>query len=164
MEISDRLLRDLYDSSVLHDIGKVGIPDYILLKKSSLTTEEFEIMKRHTIIGYDALRNASGDMGTDFFLNMAMDIILYHHERWDGKGYPRYLKGEEISIEGRITAIADVFDALGSDRIYKKAWSDEDIFNYLKQESGKQFDPNLINIFFTHIDKFLEIRKKFVDV
>jgi response regulator RpfG family c-di-GMP phosphodiesterase len=97
-------------------------------------------------------------------LKTAALIAFEHHERWDGTGYPRYLKEEEISIEGRITAIADVFDALGSDRVYKQAWKDEDIFNYLRNESGKQFDPSLIKIFFEHINEFLEIRRKFSDI
>lgn len=160
MEISDRLLRDLYDSSVLHDIGKVGIPDYILLKKSSLTDEEFEIMKRHTIIGYDALRNASGDMGTDFFLNMAMDIILYHHERWDGNGYPKRLRGEDIPLCARIVAIVDVYDALTSKRPYKEAYSHERAIEIMKQEDGK-FDPTLIKLFLENADQFNRIRMKF---
>lgn len=160
MEISERLLRDLYDSSVLHDIGKVGIPDYILLKKSTLTDEEFEIMKRHTIIGYDALRNASGDMGTDFFLNMAMDIILYHHERWDGKGYPKGLKGEDIPLSARVVAIVDVYDALTSKRPYKEELPHEEAVRIMMVEEGK-FDPSLIKLFFDYADEFSKIRLKF---
>jgi response regulator RpfG family c-di-GMP phosphodiesterase len=149
----------IVDASPMHDIGKVAIPDDILHKPAKLTDEEFEIMRTHAELGYRMLCHSQRPL-----LKTAAMIAFEHHERWDGKGYPRYLKGEEISIEGRITAIADVFDALGSDRVYKKAWSDEDIFGYLKDESGKQFDPNLINIFFEHIDEFLEIRKKFTDI
>jgi response regulator RpfG family c-di-GMP phosphodiesterase len=96
-------------------------------------------------------------------LQTAAIVANEHHERWDGKGYPNGLKGEEIHIYGRITAIADVFDALGSDRIYKKAWEDERIFKLFKEERGKQFDPKLVDIFFEHLDKFLEIRENFQD-
>ncbi len=160
MEISNRLLRDLYDSSVLHDIGKVGIPDKILLKKGSLTPEEFDVMKRHTIIGYEALKNASGDMGTDFFLNMAMDIILYHHERWDGKGYPKGLIGEDIPLSARVITIVDVYDALTSRRPYKEAMSHDQAVLVMMQENGK-FDPVLIKLFYKNADKFNEVREKY---
>jgi len=160
LEISERLLRDLYDSSVLHDIGKVGIPDKILLKNSALTDEEFEIMKTHTTIGYDALRKASGDMGTDFFLNMAMDIILYHHERWDGHGYPKKLKGEDIPLCARIVTIADVYDALTSKRPYKDSYTHEESVSIMIKEEGK-FDPVLINLFHKNADQFNEIRLRF---
>lgn len=147
------------DASPMHDIGKVAIPDNILHKPGKLTKDEFVIMKEHASIGYKMLNHSKRPL-----LKTAAKIALEHHERWDGNGYPNHLKGEEISIEGRITSVADVFDALGSDRIYKKAWEDEKIFNYFKEERGKQFDPNLIDIFFNHLDEFLEIRKKFCDV
>ena len=159
-EINARLLRDLYDSSVLHDIGKVGIPDYILLKKGSLTEEEFEVMKKHPVIGYDALRNASGDLGSDFFLNMAMDIILYHHERWDGAGYPYGLKGEDIPLSARIVSIADVYDALTSRRPYKEAFTHDKAIEIMKTEVGK-YDPELFNIFIKNAEKFNNIRLEF---
>lgn len=161
-EINARLLRDLYDSSVLHDIGKVGIPDYILLKKERLTEEEFEVMKRHTVIGHDALRKASGNQGTDYFLNMAMDIILYHHERWDGKGYPVGLKGEDIPLTARVVSIADVYDALTSRRPYKEAFSHEDAIEIMKQDEGK-FDPVIFNLFLKNADEFNKIRTKYSD-
>ena len=160
LEISNRLLRDLYDSSVLHDIGKVGIPDNILLKKGVLTFDEFEIMKKHTIIGYEALKKASGEMGTDFFLNMAMDIILYHHERWDGAGYPKGLKGEDIPLCARIITIVDVYDALTSRRPYKEAMTHDMAISVMKEEGGK-YDPSLINLFFKNAEKFNEIREKY---
>ncbi len=149
----------IVDASPMHDIGKVAIPDDILHKPGKLTDDEFLIMRTHAELGYKMLCHSQRPL-----LKTAALIALEHHERWDGKGYPRYLKGEEISIEGRITAIADVFDALGSDRVYKKAWKDEDIFDYLKEQKGKQFDPNLIDIFFKYLDEFLEVRKKFVDI
>jgi len=159
-EITARLLQDLYDSSVLHDIGKVGIPDYILLKKGFLTDEEFNIMKKHPIIGYDALKNASGDLGSDFFLNMAMDIILYHHERWDGTGYPHGLKGENIPLGARIVSIADVYDALTSKRPYKIAFSHEEAIEIMANEEGK-YDPVLITLFLNNSEKFNKIRIEF---
>lgn len=159
-EINARLLRDLYDSSVLHDIGKVGIPDYILLKKGSLTVEEFDVMKKHPVIGYDALRNASVDLGSDFFLNMAMDIILYHHERWDGGGYPYGLKGEDIPLSARIVSIADVYDALTSRRPYKEAFTHEKAIDIMSKEEGK-YDPELFNLFLKNAEKFNKIRIEF---
>lgn len=159
-EITQRLLRDLYDSSVLHDIGKVGIPDSILLKKGFLTEEEFSIMKKHPVIGYDALRKASGDLGSDFFLNMAMDIILFHHERWDGGGYPYGLKGEEIPLSARIVSIADVYDALTSKRPYKDAYTHEEAIDIMKSES-KKYDPELFNLFTKNAEKFNKIRIEF---
>ncbi len=159
-ELNARLLRDLYDSSVLHDIGKVGIPDEILLKKGSLTIEEFEIMKSHTAIGYEALKKASGDQGTDYFLSMAMDIILFHHERWDGKGYPSGLKGEEIPLTARIVSIADVYDALTSKRPYKEAFSHEKAIEIMKEEDGK-YDPVLFNLFIENAEEFNKIRTKY---
>jgi len=159
-EINARLLRDLYDSSVLHDIGKVGIPDQILLKKGSLSPEEFEIMKNHTVIGYEALKKASSDQGADYFLNMAMDIILYHHERWDGEGYPHMLKGEDIPLTARIVSIADVYDALTSRRPYKEAYSHEEAIDIMKGETGK-FDPVLFNLFIKNSEEFNKIRTKY---
>jgi len=159
-EINARLLRDLYDSSVLHDIGKVGIPDYILLKKGFLTDEEFDVMKKHPTIGYDALKNAAGDLGSDFFLNMAMDIILYHHERWDGGGYPYGLKGDDIPLSARIVSIADVYDALTSKRPYKDAFSHDEAIDIMKNEDGK-YDPELFNLFKKNAEKFNKIRIKF---
>jgi len=159
-EINSRILRDLYDSSVLHDIGKVGIPDYILLKKGFLTDEEFKVMKKHPVIGYDALRNASGDLGSDFFLNMAMDVILYHHERWDGAGYPYGLKGEDIPLSARIVSIADVYDALTSRRPYKEAFSHDKAIDIMKNEDGK-YDPELFNLFIKNAEKFNKIRIEF---
>ena len=161
-EIDSRLLRDLYDSSILHDIGKVGIPDSILLKKGFLNEEEFAIMKNHTIIGYEALKNAAGDLGSDFFLNMAMDIILYHHERWDGAGYPYGLKGEEIPLTARIVSIADVYDALTSKRPYKSAFSHEKALDIMQHEEGK-YDPELFNLFVKNAEKFNKIKLKYSD-
>jgi len=148
----------LHLSSPMHDIGKVGIPDDILKKPGKLTDEEFDVMKTHAILGYDMLKYSTRPI-----LKAAATVAYEHHERWDGKGYPQGLKGEEIHIYGRITAIADIFDALGSDRCYKKAWDDEKIFNLYREERGKIFDPKLVDIFFESIDEILAIREKFKD-
>lgn len=149
----------LVQASPMHDIGKVGIPDNILHKPGKLSDDEFSIMRTHAELGHKMLAHSTRPL-----LKVAGIIALEHHERWDGKGYPRYLKKEEISIEGRITALADVFDALGSDRCYKQAWEDERIFDYFREQKGKQFDPNLVDIFFEKLDVFLKIRETFKDV
>ncbi|HPN12078.1 MAG TPA: response regulator [Spirochaetota bacterium] len=158
-EITNQYIRDLYDSSILHDIGKVGIPDTILLKDRSLTKEEIMIMERHTTIGYDALKSASQNLGRDSFLNMALDITLYHHERWDGSGYTKGLKGLEIPLSARIVAIADVYDALTTKRPYKKAYSHEESLAIMRKETSK-FDPQLFNIFMENAHEFNLIRMR----
>jgi len=146
-------------ASPMHDIGKVGIPDDILKKPAKLTEEEFEIMKEHSMIGYNILKDSKRDI-----LKAAAIVAKEHHEKYDGSGYPLGLKGEEIHIYGRISAVADVFDALGSQRCYKKAWEDEKIFQLFKDEKGKHFDPKLIDLFFDNLDKFMEIRDKYKDL
>ena len=147
-------------ASPMHDIGKVAIPDNILQKPGKLTTDEFVIMRNHAQLGYEMLKHSQRPL-----MKLAATISLEHHEHWDGKGgYPNYCQGEEISIAGRITAIADVFDALGSDRVYKQAWPDEEIFEFLQSQSGKQFEPKLIDIFFDNLDEILQIRDKFRDL
>ncbi len=148
----------LFTASPMHDIGKVGIPDYILHKTAKFTSEEFEIMKTHTMVGYEILKNSKREI-----LKAASIVARDHHEKWDGSGYPKGSKAEEIHIYGRITAVADVFDALGSDRCYKKAWSEEDIFKLLKDERAKHFDPVLIDLFFENVDKFRKIRDSYKD-
>ncbi len=145
-------------ASPMHDIGKVGIPDAILNKPGKLTVEEFEIMKKHAILGYEMLKGSTRDI-----LQTSSIVAFEHHEKWDGTGYPRGLKKENIHIYGRITAICDVFDALGSDRCYKKAWELDKILNLFQEEKGKQFDPNLVELFFDNLDRFLEIRDRYVD-
>jgi PAS domain S-box-containing protein len=143
-------------ASPMHDIGKIAIPDNILLKPSKLDVQEFEDMKTHAQKGYDVFKNSKREL-----LKVAAIVAYEHHEKWDGSGYPRGLSGEDIHIYGRITALADVFDALGTKRVYKDAWSDEEIFEFLKEQSGKQFDPRLIEIFFENIDEFLVIKSEF---
>jgi len=144
--------------SPMHDIGKVAIPDSILNKPGRFNAEERTIMDTHATLGYEMLKNS------DRPLLKAASIVAYeHHEKWNGTGYPNSLKGEEIHIYGRITALADVFDALGSDRVYKKGWDDERIFKLFREEKGEHFDPKLIDIFFDNIDEFLEVRETFKD-
>lgn len=142
----------------MHDIGKIGVPDAILLKKGKLEGEEWEIMKRHTIIGYEILKDSDSEL-----LQMAARISLEHHEKWDGSGYPYGKKGEDICIEARITAIVDVFDALTSERPYKPAWSVEETSKYMKELSGKHFDPNLLEVFLENMPEILKIKQEFAD-
>lgn len=148
----------LFTASPMHDIGKVGIPDAILNKPGKLTKEEFEIMKTHTQIGYDILKNSNEPI-----IQAAAIVAYTHHEKYDGSGYPNGTKGEDIPIFGRITAVADVFDALGSDRCYKKAWELDRILELFKNERGKHFDPKLVDLFFDNLESFLEIRDKYKD-
>jgi len=150
---------ELKNISPMHDIGKVGIEDSILNKPGKLTDEEFEVMKTHATLGYNMLKDSKQKL-----LQLASIVAHQHHENWDGSGYPLGLQGEEIHIYGRITAIADVFDALGSDRVYKKAWDDDQLFSFLKEQRGKKFDPNLVDLFFEHLDEIKEIRKKYSDI
>ena len=145
-------------ASPMHDIGKVGISDAILKKPAKLTVEEFDIMKEHSIIGYNILKDSKRDI-----LKAAAIVAKEHHEKYDGSGYPFGLKGEEIHIYGRITALADVFDALGSERCHKEVWEDEKIFQLFKDEKGKHFDPKLVDLFFDNLDKFLQIRERYKD-
>ena len=145
-------------ASPMHDIGKVGIPDAILNKPGKLTVEEFEIMKTHASLGYEMLQGSSRDI-----LKISAIVAYEHHEKWDGSGYPNGKKGSDIHIFGRITAICDVFDALGSSRAYKKAWDLPKILDLFKDQRGKHFDPTLTDLFFNHLDDFLVIRDKYID-
>jgi response regulator RpfG family c-di-GMP phosphodiesterase len=148
----------LREAAPMHDIGKVGIPDSILNKQGELTDEEFEIMKRHTEIGMKLLSNSKSRL-----LDASAIVAYEHHERWDGLGYPRGLKGEEIHIYGRITAIADVFDALGSPRCYKEAWVIDEVFAYMQEQRGKQFEPKLVDCFLAQRTAIAAIRESFKD-
>lgn len=144
------------EAAPMHDIGKIGLPDNILLKPGKLDDDELIKMREHPEIGVAILGGQ-----TCTLLNMARTIALTHHEKWDGTGYPNGLKGEEISIYGRIAAIADVFDALTTQRPYKKAWSVEDAIEFLQAQSGKHFDPKLIELFIQELPKILEIKEKY---
>lgn len=145
-------------ASPMHDIGKVAIKDEILKKPGKLTSEEFKVMKTHTTLGYNMLKNSNKEI-----LKTAAIVAHQHHEKWDGSGYPKKLQGEEIHIFGRITALVDVFDALGSERVYKKAWPLDKIFKLFKEERGKHFDPMLVDLFFEHFDEFDKIRQQYND-
>lgn len=132
--------------ALLHDIGKIGIPDAILLKRGSLTEEEWAIMKMHTVYGYRMLNRIS-------YLRGAIDIPRYHHEKWDGSGYPEGLKGTEIPLPARIFAVVDVWDALTSDRPYRKAWSKKEAMDYIKEKSGVEFDPRVVEVFIRYLEQ-----------
>ena len=157
--LDEKDVNRLFMSSPMHDIGKVGIPDSILNKNGKLDSAEWEVMKTHAQIEYEILRTSKREI-----LQAAAIVSYTHHERWDGSGYPLGLKGEDIHIFGRITAIADVFDALSSERVYKKAWSLEEVLKLFNEEKGKHFDPNLIDVFMNNLDDILEIKEKFKDI
>ncbi|HEY9061058.1 MAG TPA: HD domain-containing phosphohydrolase [Pseudobacteroides sp.] len=145
-------------ASAMHDIGKLGVPASILNKPGKLTVEEFEVIKTHTTIGYEMLKNSTKEI-----IRTASIIAYQHHEKYNGKGYPNGLKGEAIHLYGRITAIADVFDALGTIRVYKPAWNLEKILDYFRSQRGEHFDPYLVDLFFENIDEFVAIRNSFKD-
>lgn len=142
----------------MHDIGKLGIPDTILNKPDKLSMDEFEVIKSHTVIGFEMLNKSERD------IFKAASIVAYqHHERYDGFGYPLGLRENEIHIFGRITAVADVFDSLASDRCYKKAWPLEQILQLMEEEKGKHFDPDLVEVLFQNLDRFVDVRDRFTD-
>jgi len=143
--IDSRLVDLLSRSAPLHDIGKVGIPDSILLKPGALSAEEAAIMRRHAWLGFQALRKSSTALGATSFLDVAMDVTYSHHERWDGSGYPRGLAGEDIPLAGRIMAVADVYDALRSKRPYKPAFTHEVSLRILREGEGRTFDPTILS-------------------
>ncbi|ODN31105.1 HD domain-containing phosphohydrolase [Fervidobacterium thailandense] len=151
MGMEDLEVEYLEIAAMLHDVGKVGIPDSILMKPSQLSEEEFEIMKHHTIIGHKILSTVDHPL-----FNMASTVALYHHENWDGTGYPKGLKGEEIPLCARIVSIIDFYDALRSDRVYRKAYSEEETLKFLHANNGKKFDPRIFDIF---MKKYEQIRK-----
>ncbi|MGB0990328.1 MAG: HD domain-containing phosphohydrolase [Halarcobacter sp.] len=146
----------IFYAAPFHDLGKIGIEDKILLKPGKLDNEEFDTMKCHAQIGYEILKDSQSE-----FLRAGAIIAISHHEKYDGSGYPKGLKADEIHIYGRIVAVVDVFDALTSHRPYKKAWSFDDALNLLKEESGKHFDPNIVNLFIENIEEIKEIYNSF---
>lgn len=149
-------------SAPLHDIGKVGIPDAILLKPGKLTDEEFDVIKEHTRMGYDAIMKAEKLMGkSETFLKYAREIVLYHHERWDGKGYLAGLKGENIPLSARIMSVADMYDALTSKRVYKEVHKHKEALTTIKEESGVRFDPEIVKAFVACNEEFEEISKMY---
>ena len=154
--INDDFVEALYQSSPLHDIGKVGIYDNILLKPGKLTAEEFDIMKTHTSIGGEILQ------GPDFLM-FSRNVALGHHEKFDGNGYPSGLKGEDIPLEARIVALADVYDALTSKRVYKQSFPFEKTYAIIMEGKGTAFDPDVVDAFEKTIDQFQEIQEKYGD-
>jgi putative two-component system response regulator len=161
--IGAEFIDEIYKSAPLHDIGKVGIPDRILLKPGKLSDFEFEIMKSHAKIGGDTLRAADLAAGGASFLSMARDIAYHHHEKWDGSGYPDGLVGEAIPLPARILALADVYDALSSKRPYKEAFPHEKCKAIVLAGRGSHFDPDVVNAFLDQEDAFLVIREEYVD-
>lgn len=163
-QLSRETIDRLYKSAPLHDIGKVGIPDYILKKPEKLNREEFEIMKTHTTIGHDAILAAERSLGSHTsFLSLARDMAWAHHEKWDGSGYPRGLKEDAIPLAGRLMAIPDVYDALISKRAYKDAYSHEDSVELIRQGIGTHFDPYIALAFLEISDRFRDISIAFSD-
>lgn len=143
----------------MHDIGKIGISDTILLKPGRLTSEEIKVMQQHTVFGYEILRDSPSK-----YLQTGALVALGHHERFDGTGYPHGLSRDAIPLSARVVAVADVFDALTSERPYKKAWSIQDALNYLAAEKGKHFDPDCIEAFHSQFERILNVRQKFLDL
>ncbi|MDD3626213.1 MAG: HD domain-containing protein [bacterium] len=156
--LSESEVETIKFASPMHDIGKIGIPDRILLKPGKLDAEEWEVMKSHTTIGGDILKNPDSDI-----IEISRKIALSHHEKYNGKGYPLGTGGEEIPLEGRIVALADVFDALSSKRPYKDPWPLEKIINLIKEERGQQFDPKIVDTFFEKYENIMEIYNEFKD-
>jgi putative two-component system response regulator len=163
-ELDDATRQLLFKSAPLHDIGKVGIPDHILLKPGRLTAEEFELMKTHTTLGVDALQKAEERLGMDVpFLRLAKQIAAGHHEKWDGTGSPDGLAGEAIPISARLMALADVYDALISKRVYKSPMSHTSAVNFIQSQRGLHFDPDIVDAFLALQDQFRGIAERFND-
>ena len=161
--LDERTIDLLFKSAPLHDIGKVGVADSILLKPGKLTAEEFEEMKKHTVYGRNALRVAEEKLGNNSFMRYARQIAYSHHEKWDGTGYPRGLSGDDIPISGRIMAIADVYDALISKRVYKPPFSHAKAIAIIEKDSGSHFDPVMVMHFMTIAEDFRQIAIELAD-
>lgn len=149
----------VFNAAPMHDVGKIGVPDHILLKPGKLDADEWETMKKHAEFGAEII----GD-DDDALLQMSHTIALTHHEKWDGSGYPHGLKDKEIPLEGRIVAIADVFDALTSERAYKRAWSVDEAVALITDSAGSHFDPDLVSLFQEVLPEILEIKKTYIDI
>lgn len=149
----------LFYASLLHDVGKIGIPDSVLLKPGTLTRGEWTVMREHTRIGANLL-----DRNDHSLFNSAREVALYHHEKWDGSGYPESIAGDKIPLMSRICAVADVFDALTSERPYKKAWSDQRAVDTIVSESGASFDPSIVASFLAVLDQILNLRRESTDI
>jgi PAS domain S-box-containing protein len=158
--ITPEYVDDIYNSAILHDIGKVGIPDSILLKPAKLTPEEFDVVKRHSALGGEALKAVESKLEGQSFLSLGKEIAFYHHERWDGTGYPKGLRGEKIPLSARIVALADVYDALTSKRVYKEAFSHHVAKKMIMEERGTHFAPDVVDAFLAHEEDFRTIREE----
>lgn len=156
---SESLAEELLHAAPMHDLGKIGIPDEIMLKPGKLTAAEFEIMKTHPLIGAEIIGECDSSL-----LNLAKTVALHHHEKWDGTGYPHGLKGEQIPVAARIVALADVFDALTTKRPYKEAWPLDKTLEYLKAQSGQHFEPKLVTLFIQELDKILVIMARWPEL
>jgi len=156
--ITDQWINRLVLASSLHDIGKVGIPDTVLLKPGRLTENERSVMEKHTLIGAETLLSIRSKLGPDEFIDMGIEIALQHHEKWDGSGYPFRIAGEDISLAARIVAIADVYDALTSERVYKKAMTHQKAIEIIQDGKGSHFDPQIVEAFEANADLFDQIR------
>lgn len=159
--IDETFINALYITAPLHDIGKVGIPDSVLLKRGDLSAEEFELMKQHTVIGAETLQAIANEFGGIEYLKIGIEIAIAHHERWDGEGYPFSLKGKEIPLAARILAIADVYDALTTERVYKKALSHNESIEMMMGDSNSHFDPVLLEVFHKAEKESLKIMQSF---
>jgi len=161
--LDDDTIELLYKTSPLHDIGKVGVPDRILLKPGPLEPEEWELMKKHAFYGYEALLRAEQELGTTDFLRMAREIAYSHHERWDGTGYPLKLKEDAIPVSGRLMAVADVYDALINRRVYKDPYPHEQAIGIIHESSGTHFDPDMVVAFVELEHQFRKIAVEYSD-
>ncbi|MDH4873397.1 two-component system response regulator [Pseudomonas sp. BN515] len=162
--LNDETIRLLFKSAPLHDIGKIGIPDYILLKPGRLTPEEFDIMKTHTTLGRDAIQHAEDQLGISVgFLRLAKEIAYSHQEKWDGSGYPEGLAADDIPISARLMAVADVYDALISRRVYKAGMSHEQAVEIIRQGRGAHFDPDICDAFLSCHGQFRTIAERYAD-
>ena len=153
----DDAIEEIENAAPLHDIGKIAIPDSILLKPGRFTPDEFEVMKKHSVKGGEMVDSIFVNLGDKPFLDKAYDIAVSHHEKWDGSGYPKGLKGEEIPLAARIMAIADVYDALVSKRVYKDSMAPKDAFGIIVRDAGTHFDPHIVDLIKGLEDKFIEI-------
>ncbi|MEM7452716.1 MAG: HD domain-containing phosphohydrolase [Planctomycetota bacterium] len=162
-EIDEQFIQGLGETAWLHDIGKVAIPDSILLKPSALSQEERSIMETHTLHGADVFADALQRYPENRFLKMAYDIAISHHERWDGTGYPNKIPGDSIPLSGRIVAICDVYDALTSTRVYNDAMPHQCAVELILKSSGSHFDPRLVDVFLTCLSEFVEIKRRYPD-
>jgi response regulator RpfG family c-di-GMP phosphodiesterase len=162
-QLDAAMIELMFKSAPLHDIGKIGVPDKILLKPGKLDAEEYAVMQSHAELGRRAIEAAEKRMGASTFLALAKEIAHTHHEKWDGSGYPQGLQGEQIPLSGRVMAIADVYDALVSERVYKKAIPHEEAIALIVSESGRHFDPALVKVFETIAPAFPVIHRKFID-